>query len=222
VVELPDLHLHHALHPPVEDVDIKTDDFELIAMEVVHHGVAHSNALVLRVEIDVGWDVELVEQGVGVAVVRQSVVVLQCVVVGQVQRPPLLLRNVAVPYLPQLTLHLHLPVPAIVCEHLRIRQVVNGNSPLFTISIKVFFKPRLGMNLKITGSSVSGQVSPTDFKKIMVSLALRLHPCTQLAIQQVDFIGSVGLSKSRLLFKVSTVSKSNYDISFIPHVVISD
>jgi hypothetical protein len=78
------------------------------------------------------------------------------------------------------------------------------------------------MNLKITGSSVSGQVSPTDFKKIMVSLALRLHPCTQLAIQQVDFIGSVGLSKSRLLFKVSTVSKSNYDISFIPHVVISD
>jgi hypothetical protein len=106
--------------------------------------------------------------------VRQSVVVLQCVVVGQIQRPPLLLRNVAVPYLPQLAIHLDLPVPAIVGKHLRIRQVINGSSLFVSVSIEVFLKSSLGVKLIITTFSFLGQVLSTGFKKIMVSLALRL------------------------------------------------
>jgi hypothetical protein len=140
----------------------------------VQHEVADFNALVLLRELHEGRDVELVEQGVGVAVVRQSVVVLQCVVVGQVQRPPLLLRNVAVPYLSQHAIHLDLSVPAIVGKHLRIREVIGGNPLFVSVSIEVFFKPSLGMEFIITTFSFLGQVLSTGFKKIMVSLALRL------------------------------------------------
>jgi hypothetical protein len=188
----------------------------------VQHEVADFNALVLLRELHEGRDVELVEQGVGVAVVRQSVVVLQCVVVGQVQRPPLLLRNVAVPYLSQHAIHLDLSVPAIVGKHLRIREVISGNPLFVSVSIEVFFKPSLGMEFIITTFSFFGQVLSACFKKIMVSLALRLHPRAQLAIQQVDLIGSIGRSSSRLIFKLSTGSKPVHDICFIPHVVIRD